>query len=178
MVHTARFGESGGGVQHGIVERALGDYLDGFAAVDDTPLFGYGLGIGTNAGAGMLSGGARSFLLAEGEWARVVKETGPVLGLGYLFLRVGMVFYIGWIANSAFGRKNPLPLIIFSACFLLVTGGQFGQPTALGFAVFGAGLCLAAVNEEIVEDPNRLIFQEPVRGMRGRSVFAERLHRE
>ena len=176
MVHTSRFGESGGGVQHGIIERALADYLDGFRAVPDTPLFGFGLGIGTNAGAGMLSGG-RGFLLAEGEWSRVVKETGPVLGLGFLFLRVAIAFYLGLIAMAAFGRMQPLPLLIFSSSFLLVLSGQFGQPTALGFAVFGAGLCLAASNEILENMPERSASAVPVqRGMRGRSVFAEALH--
>lgn len=176
MVHTARFGESGGGVQHGIVERALGDYLDGFRAVPDTPLFGFGLGIGTNAGAGMLSGG-RGFLLAEGEWSRVVKETGPVLGLGFLLLRVAIATYLGLMGMAAFGKQKPLPLLLFSSCFLLVLSGQFGQPTALGFAVFGAGLCLAAANETLEEKPQRSASPVPVsRGMRGRSVFAEALH--
>ena len=177
MVHTTRFGETGGGVQHGIIERALGDYIDGFSAAAEAPLFGWGLGIGTNAGAGMLSGGVRSFLLAEGEWARVVKESGPILGLGFLFFRVSMAFYIGLIALYAFGRKNPLALLIFSSAFLLVIGGQFGQPTALGFAVFGAGLCLAAANEETKIEPNASAVIEQGRKIRGRSVFAEMLHR-
>jgi len=178
MVHTARFSENGGGgVQHGIIERALGDYLDGFRAVPDTPLFGYGLGIGTNAGAGMLGGG-RGFLLAEGEWSRVVKETGPVLGLGFLLLRVAIAFYLGLVAMAASERKQPLPLLLFSSCFLLVLSGQFGQPTALGFAVFGAGLCLAASNELLENRPERSASPIPVqRVMRGRSVFAEALHR-
>ena len=176
MVHTARFGESGGGVEHGIIERALGDYLDGFAAIDSTPFFGFGLGIGTNAAAGMLSGG-RGFLLAEGEWSRVVKECGPVLGLGFLFLRVSIAFYLGLLSMYAFGRQNPLSLLIFSSTFLLVISGQFGQPTALGFAVFGAGLCLASANAEVETVPQLSASPAPVRRVRrGRSVYAEALH--
>jgi len=176
MVHNARFGESGGGVQHGIIERALGEYMDGFRAIPDSPLFGYGLGIGTNAAAGML-GGARGFLLAEGEWPRVVKEAGPILGMAYLFLRIAIAVTMGWLASFAFERRqNPLPLLLCSASFLLVIQGQFGQPTALGFAVFGAGLCLSAMNEETRVKPELAAVTASVQRRRGRSIFAERLH--
>jgi len=175
-VLSSRFGESGGGVQHGIIERTLGDYLEGFRAAEDTPFFGYGLGIGTNAGAGLLQGGERSFLLAEGEWARVVKEGGPILGFAFLFLRVSMGLYLLLASYNAFNRQNPLGLLIWSACFLVLVSGQFGQPTALGFAVYGSGLCLASTNDEVeVEVENLLV--EPRRLPRGRSVFAELLHR-
>ena len=180
MVHTARFGESGGGVKHGIIERALADYLDGIYAVEGTPFFGMGLGLGTNAAAGMLGGG-RGFLLAEGEWARVVKEGGPIFGFGFLLLRVGITAYLGIVAAAALERKKPLGLLLFSTSFLLVLQGQFGQPTALGFAVFGAGLCLAAANEEREPAPKTTLSMEPMRrgprGLRGRSVYAEMLHR-
>ena len=181
MVLTSRFGESGGGLQHGIIERALGDYLDGLYAVARAPFFGYGLGIGTNAAAGLL-GGERGFGLAEGEWARVAMEGGPIFGLGFLLLRVSLCFYVGWVSLAAAERRrnpNPLGLLIFSACVLLVLSGQFGQPTALGFAVFGAGLCLAATNESVENRPESPVSAAPVRrGMRGRSVFAEALHNE
>lgn len=176
MVHNARFGEAGGGVQHGIIERALGDYLDGFYAVPETPFFGLGLGMGTNAGAGLVSGGQRIFLLAEGEWARVVKECGPILGLSYLFLRVSIAFYMGLLALGASEKKNPLALLIFSASFLVVLSGQFGQPTALGFAVFGAGLCLAATNETVESKPRITLAGVQTKGLPGRSVYSELLH--
>ena len=176
MVHTKRFGDAGGGVQHGIIERTFGDYLNGIYAIPDTPLFGMGLGMGTNAGAGMLGGGKRSFLLAEGEWERVVKEGGPIFGLGFLILRVVIAAYLGLVAMAALGRKNPLALLVFSSCVLLVLNAQFGQPTALGFAVFGAGLCLAAVNEEVETAPRLQPSRASQRGPRGRSVHAEMLH--
>ena len=60
--------------------------------------------------------------------------------------------------------------------------GQFGVPTILGFAVFGAGLCLAATHRP--KDPEGpALFQispesvtNPNRTVRGRSIYAERLH--
>jgi len=174
----ARFGESTGGVQHGIIERALSDYTSGFDAIPDTPLFGMGLGMGTNAAAGMLSGGQRSFLLAEGEWPRVVKEGGPIFGLGFLLLRIVIVFYLFMLALGALEKHKPLGLLIFSATALPVLNGQFGQPTALGFAVFGGGLCLAAANEarETARD-EVVVATAPLHGRRGRSVYAEMLHK-
>ena len=179
MVLTSRFGESGGGVQHGIIDRALSDYVDGLYAIADTPFFGYGLGIGTNVAAGLLSG-ERGFGLAEGEWARVVKEGGVIFGYGFLLLRISICFYLGWVSLAASERRrdpNPLGLLIFSACVLLVLSGQLGQPTALGFAVFGAGLCLAANNESVESLPENSVSVVPLRhGLRGRSIFAEALH--
>ena len=176
---TSRFGESGGGVQHGIIDRALSDYVDGLYAIADTPFFGYGLGIGTNVAAGLLSG-ERGFGLAEGEWARVVKEGGVIFGYGFLLLRISICFYLGWVSLAASERRrdpNPLGLLIFSACVLLVLSGQLGQPTALGFAVFGAGLCLAANNESVESLPENSVSVVPLRhGLRGRSIFAEALH--
>jgi hypothetical protein len=107
----------------------------------------------------------------------VVKESGPLFGLAFLALRVAVAAFLGWMASFAFERRrNPLPLLLFSACFLLVIAGQYGQPTALGFAVFGAGLCLAAM--EAVEEtrPERAAVGAAPPGRRGRSVFAEQLH--
>ncbi|XHR30842.1 MAG: hypothetical protein ACFUZC_09805 [Chthoniobacteraceae bacterium] len=179
MVHTARFGENGGGIQHGIIERALGDYIDGFKALDGTPFLGYGLGLGTNAAAGLL-GGERGFLLAEGEWARVVKEGGLVFGFGFLLLRTLITAYLAVMGFWGLEQKRPLGLLIFSSCFLLVLAGQFGQPTALGFASFGAGLALAATNDEPQKEPEDEITAAPVSTgtvMRGRSIHAEILHR-
>jgi len=107
------------------------------------PIFGYGLGIGTNAGAKFLTG--RSvFLLLEGEWPRVVLESGPLFGVGYLIWRIALVFHIGWVSIKSVKMGNLLPLLIFGSGFLPMLNGQFGQPTILGFAVFASGLALAA----------------------------------
>lgn len=176
MVHTKRFGEAGGGIQHGIVERTFSDYLNGFYAIPHTPFFGMGLGMGTNAAAGMLGGGKRTFMLAEGEWERVVKEGGVIFGLGFLGLRVFVAVYLGASAWGAANRGHPLAFMVLSACLLPILNAQFGQPTALGFAVFGAGLCLSAVNEPETARPAAAAVPAASRGIRGRSAHAELLH--
>lgn len=125
--------------------RVFGDFSGGLMAVPNAPVLGAGLGVGTNVGARKLSG-MYGFLLAEGEWARVVLEIGPFLGVPYLIIRVmlcGMMF-----SRSARAARvgNALPMLLFGSSALLILCGQFSQVSTLGFAVMGAGMCLASVN--------------------------------
>ncbi|MBC8121697.1 MAG: hypothetical protein H7Y22_07675 [Gemmatimonadaceae bacterium] len=123
-------------------ERFLSGFFTPLTYVSDIPLLGRGLGFGTNAGAAITGGGQFSF--GEGEWARVLNESGPVLGLLYLLLRMMIAAHLGWMSVRAVFSSGILALALFGACALNVVDGQFGQPTTLGFTVFGAGLCLAA----------------------------------
>lgn len=166
-------------VTEGVITRALAGFKEGFFVFGKAPLLGYGLGIGTNAGAKFLTGHAM-FLLSEGEWSRVFLESGPILGLAYLMWRVAIVFKIGWACVKAVRLGNLLPLLIFTSGCLPMINGQFGQPTLLGFAVFATGLTLAAMNppDLVANVPSS---PTPVRGsippkVRGRSIYAERLH--
>lgn len=184
QVFDARFEESGDaeknilGKAGGWTERVFGDFLGGLTAIGHAPFFGAGLGVGTNVGARVLSG-EFGFLLAEGEWARCILELGPVLGLVYLLTRVSLaIFVFSSAARSARGG-NSLPMLLFGAFGLLMLTGQFGQPTTLGFAVLGGGLCLAAGNVREIEqaDPEEEEKSVPkVRKNRGRSPHAASLH--
>ena len=127
-------------------ERVFSDFTSGFRAMTIAPLFGHGLGMGTNVGAKLLTD-ELGFLLAEGEWARVFLEIGPVLGLFYILLRISICVYLFKIAALSARSGNFLPMLLFGSCFLLIITGQFGQATTLGFAVFIAGLTLAASRE-------------------------------
>lgn len=173
-VHEYRLG-SGGGVKTGMVDRYFGDYLDGFRAISGTPLQGFGLGLGTNAAAGLLSG-ERGFLLAEGEWARVVKESGPILGFAYLFFRVFLTCAMAVKSSRWVTEDNLLPILLFGAAAPQLLTGQFGQPTTLGFACLGGGLCLAACRsgEPVAPEPPAPLPVRPP--LRGRSAYAEYLH--
>jgi hypothetical protein len=180
MVHENRL-VTGGGFEHGLLFRIIDDAAAPVRAIADTPLFGKGLGMGTNAAAGLLFG-ERGFLLAEGEWERVVRESGPILGFCYIGLRLAILIYLCRSALEALNRENPLPMLFFCAAFPEVLNGQFGVPTSLGFAVFSAGLCLAAANLPGAPEGTGQIpqFIRPVgsvgRTVRGRSVYAEQLH--
>jgi hypothetical protein len=124
--------------------RFFDSFLSPFDVIQDTTLGGVGLGMGTNAAAGLISG-KRGFLLAEGEPARVLLESGPVIGSLYLLLRLAITVYLGWAALMSVKRHGrTLPLLLFSGCFNDMLQGQFSQPTELGYATIAGGLCLAA----------------------------------
>ncbi len=178
-VHETRL-VTGGGLEHGLIFRVIGDLVAPLGAAADTPFLGRGLGMGTNAASGLLTG-ERKFLLAEGEWERVIRESGPALGFAYIGLRIAIVAFLGHAALAALKRKNPLPPLVFCAAFPQILNGQFGVPTTLGFAVFMAGLTLAAAKDENLPVPESDTTlppeQPPLRKVRGRSEYAELLHR-
>ena len=183
-VLSTRFTEAAEGmgqsIARGLITRPLGVFEEGFSVLNRAPLFGYGLGVGTNAGAKFLTGHS-AFLLTEGEWSRILLESGPILGLAYLAWRCALVARVGWLSVKSVRVGNALPLLLFAAGFIPMLSGQFGQPTILGFAVFVMGLTLAARNEEasIPTPAPKLPASRPASApprIRGRSVYADRLH--
>jgi hypothetical protein len=183
-VLSTRFSEVSEGsdqsIARGLIARPIAVFEEGFSVLSKAPSTGYGLGVGTNAGAKFLIG--RSvFLLAEGEWSRIILESGPLLGIAYLAWRTALVGRIGWLSLKSVRRGNLLPLLLFSASFLPLLSGQLGQPTILGFAVFVTGLALAARNEEASTAPAAPALSVPhavsaQKIVRRRSVYAERMH--
>ena len=172
-VNRSRFDQAGG-LQQGIVNRWFGDFLDAWNSEREVSWLGSGLGMGTNVGAG-LSTGTRQFLLAEGEWSRVILESGPVLGPLFIALRLWIALTLLVQALRALHRRDDtLPLLLLAAGVTDLTLGQWGQSTISGFAVFTAGLCLASGQDggpEAEEEPPPQ--KERVRVRRGRSVYAE-----
>lgn len=127
----------------GFFIRYGGTFLSAFMIVDYVPFFGFGLGSGTNAGMAFLPDTGGGFW-PEAEWERLVFECGPVFGLILCAYRTVLTWHIGMAAYRALARDNMLPMLLFSACGLIVLNGQWGGPTPSGFAIFGAGLTLAA----------------------------------
>jgi hypothetical protein len=161
----------------GLMDRMLSGFTEGFLFLSRAPIGGYGLGIGTNGGAKFLTGRAM-FLLTEGEWGRVILESGPILGVAYLLWRLWLTIKLGLLSLRRLKEGNTLPIMVYCAGFISLLNGQFGQPTNLGFAVFICGLCLAAMNSEAAppqSDP--LMPAGPQRRrLPRRSVYAGRLH--
>src|SRR6202171_2880259 len=183
-VLSTRFTEAAAGseqsVARGLIARVFASFEDAFFEIGKAPFLGYGLGIGTNAGAKFLTGHS-GFLLTEGEWARIFLESGPVLGLAYVAWRLALVGRMGWLCVKSVRLGNLLPLLLFSSSFLPMISGQFGQPTILGFTVSPTGLALAARNEETLLAPSvpgapSTRVKPAERIVRGRSVYADRLH--
>ena len=139
-VSNASRNEGGG---EGFVNRYFGDFAKVVPAVQTAPFAGYGLGLGTNGGASILTGKTK-FLLAETEWPRVVLESGPVLGLLFIAFRIYLVIWLGWRSLQAVRRGTVLAACLLGACGANLVTGQFGQATIVGFTMFTAGLCLTA----------------------------------
>lgn len=105
-----------------------------------TGFFGNGLGTGTRAGSalGGRSGGA------ELSWSRPVLENGFLVGICFIFWRVWLTKDLLLVSIKAIKRGNYLSIFLFGAAGPILLFIPFGQPTNLGFAAFGGGLCLAA----------------------------------
>lgn len=135
-----------GGIDGVLVDRYLGGLWSALtrSASTDLPFFGLGLGLGTNAGS-MLMTGEVAYLIEEGEWGRVIGELGPLMGLAFIFLRIGLCAKISFAAYDKLAFGDPLPWMLLSFGLLVVPQGQLGQPTTLGFCTVIGGLMLASL---------------------------------
>ena len=144
-VFAARFGSSQA-VQHGFIGRFFESLYKPLEVIEIAKPAGVGLGLGTNVASGIINEGKRQFLLVEGDMARIILESGPILGVTYQLMRMALAAYIGARAHwavSCNGRTH-CHLLLFSGIFTVLLVGEFSQPTELGFATISAGLCLAA----------------------------------
>lgn len=139
-VFDARMQQSGG--VHNLVGRSTDAYTQAVSAFIETPAWGLGLGLGTNAGSALADRPA--FALGEGEWSRVLYEAGSILGAAYLAWRVWLCTWLFRLSLRAAATGAVLPMTVFGAVLSNLLLGQWGQPTTQGFAVLGAGVCLAA----------------------------------
>jgi len=162
----------------GTIERVINDFTEGFKNINTFPLFGYGVGIGTNVGGRILIG-RPALLLAESEWTRVLAESGPILGVAFLLWRTLLVLQLGRWSFAALKQGNLLPILLFGSGFSVLLNGQFGQPTILGFAVVLNGLCLAATRPRVVDSLTTTLAmndQLVAKPLPRNSPFASRLH--
>lgn len=132
----------GGGLQAVIAMRIFGGMGNAVASAPDAPLFGHGLGLGTQAGARMAFG-RKGFFLGEGEWVKTVNELGPFLGLAFLGLRFTLAVLLGLLALREVRAGNSTPLLFYAVAAPLLVLGQWGQTTVLGGTVIAAGLVTA-----------------------------------
>ena len=105
-----------------------------------TGFFGNGLGSATRAGSA-LGGGMGG---AELSWSRQVLENGLLVGGMYILWRIWIVKDLLVTCINSVKRGSYLAIFLFGACAPIILFIPYGQPTNLGFATFGGGLCLAA----------------------------------
>ena len=102
--------------------------------------FGNGLGTATRAGAA-LGGGIGG---AEIGWSRNIIESGPILGFLYICWRIWITRDLLLSCINSIKKGSYLSIFLWGACAPILLFTPLGQPTNLGFASFGCGLCLAA----------------------------------
>lgn len=137
-----------GGVGGTIIDRYLGGMLNAILGYSDAPFFGYGLGIGTNAGGKILTGEMTTLIYAEDEWARLIGESGLLLGLMMIFIRLAFTLNLAFFSFKALKKGYIFPWILLSFCAILILNGQWGQITTLGFTVFTTGLLIASLKNQ------------------------------
>lgn len=148
-VMQARFtsaNEAEGGLNGVLGDRYVGGLLAAFTQLDKWPVFGMGIGMGTNAGAVLLSGQA-TFLIAEGEWPRWTGELG-VLGFVVIGMRVWVTGSMALKSVRALFRADILPWLMLSNAAMLLPQGSWNQPTALGFSILSGALVLASTKRD------------------------------
>ncbi len=154
---TERFtkaNEVEGGIKGVLLDRFLGGLISAFYNIEDNDIvFGQGIGMGTNIGSQLLTG-KLTFLIAEGEWGRIIGESGMVIGFLIVIIRVQMSFSLLIKSFKNLFIGNELSWILVSYGFLLLLQGLWSQPTNLGFYVLTGGLILASLktNEEEIEE--------------------------
>jgi len=103
---------------------------------------GSGIGSGTRAGAAIGRG-----VGYELDWDRHIYENGAILGIIFIFIRFWITRDLLYICISAIKRNSYLAILLWGASAPIILFGILGQPTNLGFAAFGGGLCLAAARK-------------------------------
>jgi hypothetical protein len=138
------------------ISRAFGMFSLGSNSTSDTPLLGYGMGAGSNAGSYVANKGELVYWqLGEYEWPRMIQELGPIVGLAFIAFRVWAFIWLGWLALSS-NRKwgDASALIMFGfAGYLVLDGTITGQNQILSFCWFSVGITLALSRRPLITLP-------------------------
>jgi hypothetical protein len=135
-----------GGFQESFFSRIFGDFIRPITDLLKSSLFIGNLGMGTNAGAQILSG-SNKFLLAEDELGRIGAEQGLLLGGGIIILRLALALNLFLKSIRLPKEDKLLPVIFCGTALFSIVQGQWAQPSMLGYAVIVAGLLLASTNK-------------------------------
>lgn len=133
------------GQNSSFIERALEGFTQPIINLFESDLFIGNLGMGTNAGAQMLTGKVK-FLISEGELGRVAGEQGLILGGGLIALRLLLALSFFYRSITLPSAYKLLPLAFCGSALFLITQGQWAQPSMLGCSIVAAGLLDASIN--------------------------------
>ncbi|MDQ1085607.1 hypothetical protein [Siphonobacter sp. SORGH_AS_1065] len=147
--------ESEGGMKGVLGDRYLGGMFHSLLMMESIPFWGYGQGIGTSVGGVLLSGKQTMLIYSEDEWARLIGELGPLLGLAGIFIRLLFSVKLAQMSFVKLGQQDLLPWSLLSFFLLNIPQGQWGQPTSLGFSVVSGGMLLACLKKSPNRERNR-----------------------
>ena len=136
----------GGFVEGTLVDRFLGGTF-GIFINPEISFWGAGLGMGTQVGSKLLVGERGIYLIAEGEWGRLVGEMGFLVGALVIIIRARLAGELLIKSWKAIGTANLLPWMLMSAGTLSILQGQWSQPTSLGFSILFGGLVISALKD-------------------------------
>jgi len=139
--------ESEGGVKGVLGDRYFGGLGSALSNSTEQPFFGLGIGMGTNVGSKLLTGGTK-FLISEEEWGRLIGEMGAILGIGVIVIRLALSFRLASFGYREMIRGDLLPWMLLSFALLVIPQGQWAQPTSLGFSTMIGGLLFASFNKK------------------------------
>ena len=108
-----------------------------------------GLGSATRAGTALAAkfGIYTSIGFVETAWSQPIIENGLIIGGTFIIWRIWVTKDLLRLSLNSVKQGNYLPIFLFGACAPVLLTGMYGQPTSLGFAAFGFGLCLASTRE-------------------------------
>jgi hypothetical protein len=136
------------GFQGVIVDRFFNGLTSAFTNMDSSYLLtGEGIGKGTNVGAQLMEGKV-SFLIAEGEWGRLVGESGIFIGIFIILIRINMSISYTYASFQRIKYGEYLPWMLSSYGLLCFLNSNWSTPTNLGFYVLMGGLVLASLKKE------------------------------
>jgi len=132
-----------GGFQEAIVGRQLNDFFGAFGSVG---LSGLGTGYSTNVGQQLLTDNV-GFGASEAEWGRLLFDNGLILGSLLIGYRIALAGVILFACFRAWHRRSPQGIVFFSAAFMPMLTGEWGQASILGGAIIIGGITLAAASD-------------------------------
>lgn len=115
-------------------------------------ILGEGIGVGSNAGAFLLTGN-REFLLAENEIPRVIQETGVIGGTVTLIFRVILILWIANCGVQAARRTESLSsfALLGVAAAYMFAGQVSAQNQLVSFAWLIVGLAASLTRPSVLE---------------------------
>lgn len=127
------------------VGRAVRSLTEVTEPFNHAPMFGYGLGAGSNAGNAVRNTSGLS--MGESEWGRMINELGTLFGYPVVLLRTLFVLWLGYMALVVNRRTGDgSTLIIFGFLWSLLLLGQITMQNQLvAICWFAVGLQLAFI---------------------------------